>query len=320
MTRCRTDQPKVLKAALSNPKVMRYRDQKPSGLDRHHRLPDDVSGRAAAGRATAGGDRFKELKAEGTRDQPFSTSGRWKYVTKDVGYVGRRLLLIGLVCGAGLGIAAVLLVLGFRWWWCSLLGLALVVLIDRLGKGGRRLDPFTWVKGADGECQVSRTLHDLEAFGYRTIDHVDIGRGDVDHVVVGPTGVFAVETKNWPGRVDVRDGVLYRNGHRDDACLRQAIRGAIAIRERAGLRWVEAIVACVNANVQAEPVRSKAVTVVSSHRLNGTISDRRMGLDTEEIERIAASLSRSVQRSRSVPNAVRAIAVRPSVPSSNGTG
>jgi hypothetical protein len=65
---------------------------------------------------------------------------------------------------------------------------------------------------------------------------VDIGRGDVDHVVVGPTGVFAVETKNWPGRVEVRGGALYRNGRRDETSLRQAIRAAIAIRERTGVR------------------------------------------------------------------------------------
>src|SRR5205823_5313188 len=247
-------------------------------------------GRAAAGRATAGGDRFKELKAEGTRDQPFSTSGRWKYVTKDVGYVGRRLLLIGLVCGAGLGIAAVLLVLGFRWWWCSLLGLALVGLIDRLGKGGRRLDPFTWVKGADGECQVSRTLHDLEAFGYRTIDHVDIGRGDVDHVVIGPTGVFAVETKNWSGRVTSANGILLRNGRPADAGGRQAVRGAIAIRERANARWVEAILVCPNAEVVAEPIDLGNVLVVGGARLNALISDRPSRMTHAQVSKIAALL------------------------------
>jgi hypothetical protein len=211
-------------------------------------------------------------------------------VTTDVGFVGRRLLFIGIACGAGLGAASVLLALGFRWWWCSVLGLALVFLIYRFAKPGRRLDPFTWVRGVDGEFQVSQALLDLEAFGYSIIEHVDIGHGDVDHVVVGPTGIFAVETKNWPGRVEVRDCVLYRNGRRDDASLRQAIKGAIAIRESTGVRWVDAILACVNSNVTDEPIRLDAVTVVGSHRLNATITDRPLRLSPEEIERISTQV------------------------------
>ena len=35
---------------------------------------------------------------------------------------------------------------------------------------------------------------------------------DIDHVVVGPSGVFVVETKNWAGRIDVLDGRVLYNG------------------------------------------------------------------------------------------------------------
>lgn len=39
-------------------------------------------------------------------------------------------------------------------------------------------------------------LHDLLAHGYRLVNHVSVdGRGDADHVLVGPGGLFVLETK-----------------------------------------------------------------------------------------------------------------------------
>ena len=37
-------------------------------------------------------------------------------------------------------------------------------------------------------------------------------RANLDHVVVGPSGVFVVDTKNWSGRIEVRVGVLRQDG------------------------------------------------------------------------------------------------------------
>jgi hypothetical protein len=48
-------------------------------------------------------------------------------------------------------------------------------------------------------------IHDLQWPGRR--------KANVDHVVVGPGGVFVVDTKNWSGDVAVRAGVLRQNGY-----------------------------------------------------------------------------------------------------------
>jgi roadblock/LC7 domain-containing protein len=59
------------------------------------------------------------------------------------------------------------------------------------------------VKGIDGESAVSRALRRLPA-SWCCIDNVVLsaeadGYAQVDHVAVGPSGVYAIETKNWSG-------------------------------------------------------------------------------------------------------------------------
>jgi hypothetical protein len=42
---------------------------------------------------------------------------------------------------------------------------------------------------------------------------------NIDHIAIGPSGVFVIDSKNWSGDVVVRDGVLRQNGNRrSDEC------------------------------------------------------------------------------------------------------
>jgi hypothetical protein len=52
-----------------------------------------------------------------------------------------------------------------------------------------------WDRGATGEEFVGRVLAQKEAEGWRALHDVSFGRGNIDHIVVGPGGVFAIETK-----------------------------------------------------------------------------------------------------------------------------
>src|SRR5437867_4655020 len=51
--------------------------------------------------------------------------------------------------------------------------------------------------GAGAELWTSKELHRLGR-AWRVIDGVEFADGDVDHVLIGPRGIFAVETK-WTG-------------------------------------------------------------------------------------------------------------------------
>ncbi|HWM25732.1 MAG TPA: nuclease-related domain-containing protein [Chthoniobacterales bacterium] len=65
-----------------------------------------------------------------------------------------------------------------------------VIVFGRLWRNLRRLS-----RGERGERRVAEILDDLRGSGYRAF-HDLVGDGfNIDHVVVGPAGVFAIETK-----------------------------------------------------------------------------------------------------------------------------
>ncbi len=77
--------------------------------------------------------------------------------------------------------------------------------------GDRRLANF--LKGAKGEEWVAHELSFLSS-EYAVFNGLRLGGGkqNFDHVIVGPPGVFVVETKNWKGSVEFREGKLYAGG------------------------------------------------------------------------------------------------------------
>jgi hypothetical protein len=68
------------------------------------------------------------------------------------------------------------------------------LIIVKYGWSKRRI----WSKGAKGEKIVAKKLKKLPK-KYTAIRDVKIPNlgGDIDHVVVGPTGIYVIETKNY---------------------------------------------------------------------------------------------------------------------------
>ncbi len=99
--------------------------------------------------------------------------------------------------------------------------------------GRERLDNF--LKGARGEETVARTLSFLPAT-FRVYHGLAMQRpsirsssADYDHVVIGPTGIFMIETKNWSGRIRVEDGEILYDGERPDRPPLEQVKEAAAI-------------------------------------------------------------------------------------------
>ena len=72
----------------------------------------------------------------------------------------------------------------------------------------------SWERGADGEEATGRVLDELPSDSW-TVFH-DIGwpgrrYANIDHVAVGPPGVFMIDSKNWTGAVTVTNGALRVN-------------------------------------------------------------------------------------------------------------
>lgn len=84
------------------------------------------------------------------------------------------------------------------------------LLIWNVRDGLRNVNAF--FKGARGEERVALLLEGLPR-GYHVFHDFKSARGEtVDHVVVGPRGVFVIETKCWEGQVTCEEGALLVNG------------------------------------------------------------------------------------------------------------
>ncbi len=131
-------------------------------------------------------------------------------------------------------------------------------------------------RGAAGEEYVGGLLEELSAGGWQVIHDASLGRGNVDHILIGPAGVFTVETKSHPGPVRV--------ARVHGATLGQAQAQRRAIERVTGLE-VEPLIVFSRAWVDRPMTRRKGVRVVPARMLLGYLMKRPAKLSPQEIER-----------------------------------
>src|SRR5438552_1316348 len=128
-------------------------------------------------------------------------------------------------------------------------------------------------RGASAEEQVGGLLDQLA--GWRVIHDASMGRGNVDHILIGPAGVFTVETKSRP------DPVRVSAVH--GATLRQAHAQRRAVEAITGLK-VEPLLVFSRAWVDRPLARRKGVRVLPARMLLGYVTRRRRSLSAEQVE------------------------------------
>jgi len=155
-------------------------------------------------------------------------------------------------------------------------------------RGVRRVEAF--FTGARGEERVANALLTLPD-GWHVFHDLKAGRHHVDHVVVGATGAYAVETKNWRGRVSGADGRLFVGGvppSRD--AIAQTCREADAVKHElraAGWEGTVTPVLCFASDSFADDVGEvQSVTVVNARRLAAWMASRPQVLAASEAERL----------------------------------
>jgi hypothetical protein len=140
-------------------------------------------------------------------------------------------------------------------------------------------------RGAAGEEQVGGLLDGLTGRGWHAIHDVSLGRGNVDHIAIGPGGVFTVETKSHAGPVRV--------ARVHGAVLGQAQAQRRAI-ERATGAHVEPLLVYSRAWVDRPLSRRKGVRVVPARMLAGYLERQPQRLEPEEVERARERIARAV--------------------------
>lgn len=86
-------------------------------------------------------------------------------------------------------------------------------------------------KGAAGERAVGALLDSLppEWAVLHDVRWPGRERANVDHVLIGPTGIFVIDSKNWSGQITLHRGVLRQNGYNRSKAVAGAIEAAAAI-------------------------------------------------------------------------------------------
>jgi len=98
-----------------------------------------------------------------------------------------------------------------------------------------RLEPHAAAceSGCAGEAATASLLDQLPPPWSALHDLRWPGRqgADLDHVVVGPGGIFVIDSEDWSGGVTVTDGVLRQNGYRRDREVAAAADAAVSVAE-----------------------------------------------------------------------------------------
>jgi hypothetical protein len=130
-------------------------------------------------------------------------------------------------------------------------------------------------RGARAEEHVGNLLQQLPATRWHVIHDASFGRGNVDHILIGPPGVFTVETKSHPGPVRV--------GRVHGATIRQALAQRDSLEHVIGMR-VEPLLVFSRAWVDRPLARRKGVRVLPARVLLAHLKKRRETLSREEVD------------------------------------
>ena len=144
-------------------------------------------------------------------------------------------------------------------------------------------------RGATGEEHVGDLLDSLEGDGWHVIHDASLGRGNVDHILMGPAGVFTVETKSHPGPIKV--------GRVHGATLSQAQAQRKAIERVTGIP-VEALIVFSRAWVDKPLARRKGVRVTPARMLPGYLERRPTTLTQAQVEQARARVADALREYR----------------------
>lgn len=155
----------------------------------------------------------------------------------------------------------------------------LFIKLDTLVRKG-----ISFRKGAVGEALIAGILEGLSN-DYVVINDLSTQFGNLDHVVVGPTGAFVIDTKNWKGTVTPDgNGELLQNGKPTSKPeVKNLVRTVMNCREQVmtlcklnGLDcdlYVQAVLAFPSAYVDAPFKSVKNADCLTDERLIDYITD-----------------------------------------------
>lgn len=191
-------------------------------------------------------------------------------------------------------------------------GVALVIWIYLFKRFNQRIERLHSLRlGYECEVAVGQELDLLMRDGFQVFHDLPAEGFNIDHIVVGTSGVFAVETKGRSKRfldknanakafrVAYRGGELHFPGFRDNTSVQQTLRQS---------KWLSKwLTSATGMQVRAEPVlvlpgwfvdlkEKPPIPIIASGYINGFFTKQsRHGLSEEQIGRIVHQLDARVR-------------------------
>ena len=167
--------------------------------------------------------------------------------------------------------------------WAGLVGLVVAALVGWRLRFRPSEQVKAWQRGAHGERHTARLLDRLTRDGYVIFHDLAVpdSPANVDHVVIGPSGVFVIDSKQWTGSVHQgADGLVWHNHYRLDRTLETVRWEAQVIGRLLGTR--AAALLCVHgAHVQGGGLHAQGMAIVPAHLLRSALGYDRILSDAD---------------------------------------
>jgi hypothetical protein len=155
-------------------------------------------------------------------------------------------------------------------------GLVAALLVDRLVTPGLERRH----RGVQGEEKVGAILDGQASKGWLTVHDATTGRGNIDHIAVGPGGLLAIETKSHRGKVSAE--------HVSEPWLKQAYAERKALEELVGMPVDGLLVLSEAYIVGAAVSRQRGVLVLPARMLAGHLAKREQLYTPEKVAEVHA--------------------------------
>jgi hypothetical protein len=154
-----------------------------------------------------------------------------------------------------------------------------------------------WDTGGEGERLTAAALEPLRAEGFVVFHDraIPMSVANVDHVIVGPSGVWVIETKHYKGRIRVDRGDLVVAGHRRPGVVEEVEREGHAVARVVAPHGVKPIIVVHRGEFQLLGWPNlRGVPVVTPKEAVKRIRRGEVILTSDQIADIAAQIDRAL--------------------------
>ena len=155
----------------------------------------------------------------------------------------------------------------------------------------RHSEERAWAKGAQGEERVAQLLRRRLPDGWYVLHDITIGKkgANLDHLVIGPGGIYCANTKNLTGNVTVYDRAILHNG-KTTRYLPASRREAEIVTDRLSIAsgWrvtVQPVIVIVGARLRIKQ-RPEGMWILSEQQLTHELRAARPVISDEAVVRL----------------------------------